>query len=71
MALFKILKGKSDALKTQDLHEGYCYFTTDTGQLYIDTADERIAINADKAAIEENPSIAGLCEIGSITSGTP
>ena len=42
MALFKILKGNSSNLGDNNsnnsklTHEGYAYFVTDTGKLYID-----------------------------------
>ena len=39
MALFKIEKGKSESLfkNRPDTHDGWCYFTTDEGKMYIDT----------------------------------
>jgi hypothetical protein len=36
MALFKILRGSSDGLANQALHDGYAYFTPDDGRFYID-----------------------------------
>ena len=49
MALFKISKGLAANLPTT-YKEGYCYFTTDDGKFYIDTADGaasgRICLNA-------------------------
>ena len=36
MALFKILRGLSSELNAVPFHDGYCYFTTDTGMFYID-----------------------------------
>ena len=48
MALFKIKKGlKANLPKTYN--EGYCYFTTDDGKMYIDTTDAssgRVCLNA-------------------------
>ena len=38
MALFKILRGDSSSLTSQDLHDGYAYFTPDDGRFYIDVA---------------------------------
>lgn len=38
MALFKILRGSSSQLMSQDLHDGYAYFTPDDGRFYIDVA---------------------------------
>ena len=38
MALFKILRGQSTNLNSQDLHDGYAYFTPDDGRFYIDVA---------------------------------
>ena len=38
MALFKILRGASTDLSSQDLHDGYAYFTPDDGRFYIDVA---------------------------------
>lgn len=46
MALFKIYKGKAEFLP-QSKHEGYAYFTTDEGNLYIDIDDTtRVQVNA-------------------------
>lgn len=46
MALFKIFKGAQDDLP-QTKHEGYAYFTTDEGNLYIDATDtKRVQVNA-------------------------
>lgn len=51
MALFKIKKGlKANLPKTYN--EGYCYFTTDDGKMYIDTSNAssgRVCLNAAKA----------------------
>ena len=51
MALFKIKKGlRANLPKTYN--EGYCYFTTDDGKMYIDTTDTssgRVCLNAAKA----------------------
>lgn len=48
MALFKIFKGKAENLPL-DIHEGYAYLTTDTGELYVDVdASTRKQINAEK-----------------------
>lgn len=51
MALFKIKKGlKANLPKTYN--EGYCYFTTDDGKMYIDTTNAssgRVCLNAAKA----------------------
>jgi hypothetical protein len=63
MALFKIFKGESASLSESDQSkyatEGYAYFTTDEGKLYIDIASDlanpaiigqnRICLNANKA----------------------
>lgn len=63
MALFKIYKGKSENLSTNSQSkfatEGYAYFTTDEGKLYIDISTDstnpavigqnRICLNANKA----------------------
>ena len=38
MALFKIFKGSSTNLPSE-MHDGYCYFTTDDGKFYIDYLD--------------------------------
>ena len=51
MALFKILKGLSTNLPST-YKEGFCYFTTDDGKMYIDTtsaAGGRVCLNAAKA----------------------
>lgn len=48
MALFKILKGESQNLPSE-LHEGYAYFLTDTGEFYVDISDsERRQLSAEK-----------------------
>lgn len=48
MALFKILKGQSQNLPSE-LHEGYAYFLTDTGEFYVDISDsERKQLSAEK-----------------------
>ena len=48
MALFKIFKGKVENLPL-DIHEGYAYLTTDTGELYVDVdASTRKQISAEK-----------------------
>ena len=51
MALFKISKGLKANLPST-YNEGYCYFTTDDGKMYIDstnTSSGRICLNAAKA----------------------
>ncbi len=55
MALFKIYKGTEDQLP-KSYHEGYAYFTTDEGNLYIDVAASsdnltgtRVQVNAGSA----------------------
>ena len=51
MALFKISKGLKANLPTT-YNEGYCYFTTDDGKMYIDTSGTssgRVCLNAAKA----------------------
>lgn len=49
MALFKILKGKKNNLNNKPIKEGYCYFTEDEAKLYIDTATQRLPLNAANA----------------------
>jgi hypothetical protein len=58
LALFKILKGTSDNLwkrnenneLTVPIHEGYCYFTIDTNQMWIDVNDRtRVCLNSKTA----------------------
>ena len=50
MALFKILKGSSKTLPTK-ITEGYAYFTTDEGNLFIDiSGTQRVQVNAKGAA---------------------
>lgn len=55
MALFKILRGNSSNLEAQTFHDGYAYFTPDTGKFYIDATvgnnDERILINPDAPSV--------------------
>ncbi|MCM1217877.1 MAG: hypothetical protein NC548_25595 [Lachnospiraceae bacterium] len=46
MALFKIYRGK-ESLLPRSRHEGYMYFTTDEGNLYVDIDNEnRVQVNA-------------------------
>jgi hypothetical protein len=58
MALFKILKGTRTNLDAVDnagnlkvpIHEGYCYFTTDEHQMWIDVDNNtRVCLNAEHA----------------------
>lgn len=49
MALFKIFRGPENELNTVPCHEGYAYFTEDTGNLFIDIAStpgSRVQVNA-------------------------
>lgn len=49
MALFKIFKGSESELNKVPMHEGYAYFTTDKGNLFIDIsndAGDRVQVNA-------------------------
>ena len=39
MALFKILRGNRADLDNQEFHDGYAYFTPDTGEFFIDYKD--------------------------------
>ena len=39
MALFKILRGGKDTLASQELHDGWAYFTPEDGGFYIDVVD--------------------------------
>lgn len=41
MALFKILRGSREALDGQVRHDGYAYFTPDTGEFFIDYLDNK------------------------------
>jgi hypothetical protein len=48
LALFKIKKGLKANLPST-YNEGYCYFTTDDGKMYIDTTSSssgRVCLNA-------------------------
>ena len=45
MALFKILRGSSDNLKSTPIKDGNAYFTPDDGGFYIDYESDRIRIN--------------------------
>lgn len=54
MALFKIFKGYEHELNAVPLHEGYAYFCTDTGNMFIDISEEpggRVPINAYAAEV--------------------
>lgn len=58
MALFKILKGKSQNLP-KTITEGYAYVTTDEHKMYIDISDtERVCLN-DNESVQN--SIGSLC----------
>lgn len=61
VALFKILKGKKANLPTT-YHEGYCYLTTDEGNLYIDTT------NAAAGRIPLNGLLYGTCSTAAGTA---
>lgn len=59
MALFKIYRGTQDQLP-KSFHEGYAYFTTDEGNLYIDINDTtRVQVNAGSADNAEFAAFAG------------
>ena len=52
MALFKQFHGTEKELNTTiPIQEGRNYFLTDTGKMFIDTANERICLNAEEADI--------------------
>lgn len=52
MALFKQFHGTETELNTQvPIQEGRNYFLTDNGKMFVDTAKERIALNAEEADI--------------------
>ena len=55
--LFKMLKGDSSriSLDITPFHDGWCYYTTDDGKLYIDSEDggkqKRTCINPDRKSV--------------------
>lgn len=50
MALFKLFHGEEKDLNTQvPITEGRNYFLVDNGKMYVDTANERICLNAEEA----------------------
>lgn len=50
MALFKVFHGDEKDLNTQvPIVEGRNYFLTDNGKMFVDTASERICLNAEEA----------------------
>ena len=52
MALFKQFHGTEKELNTTiPIQEGRNYFLTDTGKMFIDTANERICLNAEEADV--------------------
>ena len=53
MALFKILRGNREALDEQELHDGYAYFTPDTGEFFIDYLNNYI-FPSQKSVFVEN-----------------
>ena len=59
MALFKIFRGPEEGLNEIPCHDGYAYFTQDSGKLFIDIGNEpgdRVQVNAfaAEALIKEN-----------------
>ena len=50
MALFKILRGNSEDLKTLKTTDGYAYFTPDDGKFYIDIADSTVPVTGNHAS---------------------
>ena len=69
MALFKILKGTEAKLPTNKV-EGYCYVTTDTKKMYVDTgASTRICLNAANADIATKLAEAKTIEITGAVTG--
>lgn len=52
MALFRLFHGEEKDLNTQiPITEGRNYFLVDNGKMYIDTANERICLNAEEADV--------------------
>ena len=52
MALFKQFHGTETELNTTiPIQEGRNYFLTDNGKMFIDTANERICLNAEEADV--------------------
>lgn len=41
-AIFRPVRGTESSILSQGLMEGYTYFATDTGKIYVDTAEKRI-----------------------------
>ena len=80
MSLFKILKGAQTNLTDQVVHEGWAYFTEDTGNFYIDTSSQRIQINPKSKSYEividpsewssERMPTSGFFEVSTTLSGT-
>mgnify|MGYP003321828375 CR=1 FL=1 len=48
MALFKILRGRVNALEQQEIHDGWAYFTPADASLYIDVKDTIDGISYNK-----------------------
>lgn len=49
MALFKVFRGAEEELNNVPLHNGYVYFTEDTGNLFVDVGEnegDRLQVNA-------------------------
>lgn len=73
MALFKIYKGKAEFLPATR-HEGYVYFTTDEGCLYVDINNEtRVKVNAGAAysLMDENDEIVAVEDLVKISDIIP
>lgn len=41
---FRPVRGKAETIKNLDYTDGYVYFTTDTGKIYLDVNDKRVAM---------------------------
>lgn len=48
---FRPVRGTDKAIQAVDINEGWVYFATDTGRIYVDTRDERIAMGSAGASI--------------------
>lgn len=48
---FRPVRGTDKAIQNVDINEGWVYFATDTGRIYVDTRDERVAMGSAGASI--------------------
>ena len=48
---FRPVRGTESNIVNQPLHDGYVYFATDSGKIYLDTNEDRYSLGANGAAV--------------------